>query len=346
MSEPRFLFFSIPDMNPEGVPPSEFKIFSYGKTETLNGDYEFDEEAACAVMANAASYGNKLTLDYEHQALQKPPVRAPAAGRYSIELRGDGLWATNVQWTPEASKHLKDKEYLYYSPAFTPDDKGRPKFLMNVALTNIPATKKMTPLVAAKAQFQETEMKTVLLALNLKDGASEAEALSAVTVLRQHQDHLVQLTGKVSIGEALAVVSAWKQQAEEVTALRARLEKQEADAALAAFDAEIAGAKAQTLLAASDDHKRNKAALSFKGKPGALDNLKAFISGLDRLLPDQTSPAVEPKPVSGGAVVLTAKEKEIAKKMNIAEDKMLANKVRLLSQKPVIDTDDDEEASA
>lgn len=140
----------------DGSLPSEFLIFAYGRTSTLKGAYTFDAEAGKTVLDNAKSYGNKLTLDYEHQALNSETngQPAPAAGRFDLELRGDGLWAVNVVWTPRAAEYLRNKEYLYYSPAFIPDKQGRPKRLLNVALTNIPATEQMQPLVAASATYR------------------------------------------------------------------------------------------------------------------------------------------------------------------------------------------------
>jgi phage I-like protein len=141
-------------MHSNGTLPTEFLIFAFGHTKTLNGDYDFDKEAANTVVDNAKKYGNKLTLDYEHQALnsEQNGQPAPAAGRFDLELRGDGLYAVNVQWTPRAAEFLRNKEYLYYSPAFIPDKQGRPKRLLNIALTNIPATEQMEPLVAARTE--------------------------------------------------------------------------------------------------------------------------------------------------------------------------------------------------
>ncbi len=345
MSPFQTLSFDLPDSGEKGDCPSEFCIFRLGNNETTKGDYEFDEESAAAVMRNAASYGNKLTIDYEHQALSDPPVKAPAAGRYSLEMRDDGLYAVNVQWTPDAKKHLSDKEYLYYSPAFLKDEKGRPSRLLNVALTNLPATKNMTALVAASQTFSETPMKTVLLALNLKDGASEAEALSAVTSLNRQSDEIVKLTGKASLAEAVGVIAAWKESAGEAVALKARLDKQELDAKSQAFDAAIDAAKKSALLALSDDHKRNKAALAFKAN-GGIESLNSFLSALDPLVVVAGARAEgEPKPVESAVVILTAKEKEIAHKMGIDEKLVLANKVRRASLTPVPVTDDEEDAA-
>ncbi len=202
--------------------PCEFCIFSFGTTSTLKGDYQLDAESAYALMAAAKDYGNRLTIDYEHQALSDPPIPAPAAGSYLLELRADGVYAVDVKWTDKAAAMLRAKEYLYFSPAFTADKQGRPNRLLNVALTNIPATKNMQSLVAANL-IQETRMHTVLTALSLKQDSSEAEALSAVTKLSEERKQLLAATGKENVAEAIGSIAALKQQAEKVEALTAEL---------------------------------------------------------------------------------------------------------------------------
>src|SRR6185295_1623379 len=131
---------------------------------------------------------------------------------------------------------------------------------------------------------QERPMKTVLCALALGESASEAEALSAVTKLQDGGKALLTLTGKASHDEAVATISGWKIAAEEVSALRETLAKQKAEADAKEFDAAIAEAKGKRLLAASDEHKRNKAALAFKGAANAMDSLRSFLSAFDPLI--------------------------------------------------------------
>jgi phage I-like protein len=267
-------------------------------------------------------------------------------------MRADGLWATDVRWTERAASMLKAKEYLYYSPAFLHDDDGRPTRLLNVALTNLPATRNMTPLVAAKLT-QETTMKTVLTALSLKDSASEAEALSAVTRLADDRRQLLTVTGKESVAEALGVVAAWKQSAGEIETLRADMLKKAKEQADRDFDAEIASAKKSGFLAASDEHKRNKQALSYKGKDDQLVALRGFIGALDPLIPgapvDSRVAASEPS-TGETSVTLTAEEKRIANKMGLKHEDVLKNKVRRLElakqPKAIVADDDDDDKDA
>lgn len=136
----------------------------------------FDDESAQSVLDAWTQHGTDLMVDYEHQALEEPPIKAPAAGWFEPELRDDGLWAVNVRWTPPAAAHLKNKEYRYYSPAFTSEKStGRILRLTNVALTNLPATKGLTPLVAASERGEE-----MALPEDKKTKASEEKKVTKV----------------------------------------------------------------------------------------------------------------------------------------------------------------------
>lgn len=134
--------------------PTEFRIFPRGTFSTTKGEFTFDDASAKSVLAAWRDHGIELSLDYEHAALEDSGEiagGAPAAGWYGLEVRDGQLWAVNVRWTPRAAEYLGNREYRYISPAFTTDAKGRVTRLINVALTNLPATDDLPALVAAKA---------------------------------------------------------------------------------------------------------------------------------------------------------------------------------------------------
>lgn len=133
-------------------PPSEFRIFRAGANETTKGTFVFDDAAAASVMSEYAEHGIDLMLDYDHASLGTgidPALSGKAAGWFNIEVRNGELWAVNVRWTPPAAEALRRKEWRFMSPAFGTDDSGRVASLLNVALTNLPATRKLEPLMAA-----------------------------------------------------------------------------------------------------------------------------------------------------------------------------------------------------
>jgi phage I-like protein len=129
-------------------PPTEFRIWGFGEVVTTKGTFLLDQDGAASVLACAADYGNRLGFDYNHASVLETGD-TPSAGTFELEVRADGLWAVNCQWTVNASNRLSAKEYLYFSPTFYVDGDNRITELMNIALTNLPATKNMDPLVAS-----------------------------------------------------------------------------------------------------------------------------------------------------------------------------------------------------
>lgn len=233
---------------PGGEPPREFRIFPFGRVETTKGVFLFDRKAAERVMQAWRDYGNRLSIDYEHQALE--PVSngpVPAAGWFELELREDGLWAVNVEWTPKAAELLRNREYRYFSPAFYAEE-GRIVELINLALTNLPATKRMEPLVAKAVGFESgpvyegssyhqwgekapwereegsgREKMTEILRLLGRESATEAEVAATVSRLVTLERTLTSLTGHQDLDQALAVVQGWRQAHEELPRVQERL---------------------------------------------------------------------------------------------------------------------------
>jgi len=113
---------------------------------------------AAPLVAAAAARGTPYVFDYEHQSLSAASEghKAPAAGWFqALEwIDGEGLFATDVQWTDTARRLIEDDEYRYVSPVFTWDRaSGRITGLINAALTNNPGLDGMrmvADLVAAR----------------------------------------------------------------------------------------------------------------------------------------------------------------------------------------------------
>jgi phage I-like protein len=157
--------FEAPVEGQKRVAPTEFRLFHYGVNETMKGPFTFDERSAESTMAMYARQRVPYMGDYEHMSLVRPPIKAPASiTEFVPEIRPDAngkpeLWATRVQWTDEAREELEAGKYRLYSPAFMPDvdAAGVPtpdnhiNYLINVALTNLPASYGLQPLVAASA---------------------------------------------------------------------------------------------------------------------------------------------------------------------------------------------------
>lgn len=239
----------------QATPPSEFRIFSFGRFESSQGAFEFTAESAKDCMAAFALKGTAMSADYEHRALHAAYSGdgvAPAAAWFDLEVRSDGLWAVRVKWTPRAEKYLTDREYRYFSPAFEAVDQGEDKpprvgRLVNLALTNLPATRDMEPLAASETSIPSTPpenstMKTVLTKLSLPEGASEADALVKVTALQEQLGALVALTGAKDAAGAAGVVKAWGEDVKALAEARAQLAEVKAAQEKAQLDGLLDGA--------------------------------------------------------------------------------------------------------
>ncbi len=133
--------------------PSEIRIFRAGINKTTKGDFLFDAKAAKAVTKAFEEYGNRLCFDYAHSAVPEKGARPQdqkAAGWFDLEVKDGELWAVNIEWTDTAKTEIEAKEWMYISPWFIFDEKtGRVLEILNIALTNTPATKEAAPLIAA-----------------------------------------------------------------------------------------------------------------------------------------------------------------------------------------------------
>lgn len=225
-------------------PPAEFRIFRAGTNETTKGVFLFDEESQKSVMAGFTRHGADVPIDYEHKMLDwlAPASDMVAAGWFTPEVRSGDLWATNVRWTNKAAAHLREGEWRYMSPAFTTGEDGRILELINVALTNLPATHQLEALVAASARALSEQitpaspekgtpkMKNILIALGLSESASEADAIVALSRLRDAAAQDKQVSAQVlsiaeakTVEEAIGKVAAYRDEAAKVSKLSARV---------------------------------------------------------------------------------------------------------------------------
>lgn len=155
------------------TPPSEFQLFAPGPHQSTKGEFTFDERSAQLVMEEHRAYGNDRSSDYEHQSLHVPPIESPASSWFDLEVREGALWAVNVRWTDNALKRLAAGEYRYFSPAFYTDEEGCITGFINFALTNLPATHDMEPLVAASRRA--LDQRTVSLSTSFSVIAAELD---------------------------------------------------------------------------------------------------------------------------------------------------------------------------
>lgn len=222
---------------PTDGPPGEVRLFRAGANDTEKGVFLFTERSATAVLAAAQRWGNEYSFDYEHQALQSPPVEAPAAGWFELETRdtpdGPELWATRIRWTPRALERIRDREYRYTSPAFLTDADDVIVELINVAITNLPATRALPALIAANHRRPFTgaagapkgdRMKNLMRKLGLQEDASEDAALEAVRTLTADREVIQRLAREVPDGaDLIGTVLSWRDAARTVETLTSQV---------------------------------------------------------------------------------------------------------------------------
>lgn len=327
----------------ERVPPSEFRIFTAGVVSTTKGVFLFDDRAAVAVMAAYQEHGADIPVDYDHMMLDPyaPMGGGKAAGWLKLELRMGELWAVDVKWTPAGDRALRDAEYRYISPAFYTDDEGRMSRLINVALTNLPATHGLEPLVAASettAQVAQrsTPMKQVLVALGLSESASEADALVALSKDRDAVKDVLSLTGATSLSAALGILAGFKEEAGKTKVLSARVV--ELETGLRKKEVErIVGEKvtAGYLTPANRD---------FAIKLGMKDpeSFDSYLATLTSQVVVDTSGGKDRPAKQAAKVALSKDERSIAERFGMSAKEFNAKCLSDVGDEPIADDEDDE----
>ncbi|HHV7522982.1 TPA: phage protease [Burkholderia orbicola] len=159
-------------------------------------------DGAQRIVAAVNARKSLMVIDYDHQTLSAATsgTQAPAAGWIkAVEWRdGEGLFATDFEWTNRGQQYVAAKEYRYLSPVFTYDADGNVLQLINVALTNNPALDELNEVMLAAASRlvdadfvpnppKEPSMKELMavlrLLLKLPETATEAQATASLQAL-------------------------------------------------------------------------------------------------------------------------------------------------------------------
>jgi hypothetical protein len=149
-----------------GEPVHEFLLIPFGEVKVerpcAGGSFVFTRAQAESARRWFEGIGRKLAIDYEHQSFDRfntrPDGLRPAAGWIGgLEIRDDGLWATEITWTERAAELLRSGEYRYFSPVifWKDEDQSDVAGLGPVALTNDPAMRGVMPLAARRADGVE-----------------------------------------------------------------------------------------------------------------------------------------------------------------------------------------------
>jgi phage I-like protein len=136
-------------------PPDRFLIFAWGNNVSDKGDAILDEAGVKEILSRLGN--RECMLDLEHLSTDKDRITYDPDARawFKVEVTDRGLEAVDVRWTADGERRIRAKLQRYTSPAFYVDSDDRIVDLFNVALTALPATRYITPLVAASKTAKE-----------------------------------------------------------------------------------------------------------------------------------------------------------------------------------------------
>lgn len=296
---------------PDGQPtlPTEVRLFKAGENRTSKGVFKFTATSAKSVIDAWTEQGNPMNFDWDHAMLKggsDPAEAGKAAGWFEPEIRQGELWATKVEWTPLAQQKIRHKEFRFLSPAFAHTKDREVLELVNVALTNIPATKAMQPLMANKEQSMDP---VTLALLGLKPEATPVEITATITALKANSDQVTALQA-------------------EIAELRKAKEQGEVDALVKA------GKEEGKIAPAMEDWAKAQSAAA----------LKAYLAVAVKIVTPAaaatTTVAPEKKPEPTTTVTLSKEELAMAKALGQSAKDMLARKIERAGQDPVAEDDE------
>jgi phage I-like protein len=186
--------------------PVAFRIWKSGENPTDHGMTVLTPESLAMLLAEQAKRGNRYSIDFDHASLdvKAPPEARRAAGWFQLGTRDGGdLWAESVEWTDVALSGLTKTppEFRYFSPAYDQQKDGTVVSLINLALTNNPATWHVTALANSKGN--PMTIKECLAALFGSDEEKKKAAYAALATMAEGDDD----DGKVAKA-ALATAAA------------------------------------------------------------------------------------------------------------------------------------------
>lgn len=138
------------------TPRSEFLLFPFGSIPTAYGELLFDTDSGRELLKcyrkTTQNRDGWLDIDIAHLSRTDiPDLEAHlSAGKFKVEMRSDGLYVTQIAYTPEAYEAVASQKLKYYSPVINYDGKLRIVELLQIALTNIPAMKNAQPLALSQ----------------------------------------------------------------------------------------------------------------------------------------------------------------------------------------------------
>lgn len=339
---------------------TEFRLFAFGENPTEKGTFLLTKADARACVEAWKARGTDLSFDYEHDVTREGFGPRPAAGWCGLEARSDGLYAVGVRWTATAQRLIDGKEYRYFSPLFEHTGDGHVVNIINIALTNTPATHGIEPLVAAsrapKRRTARGQAQPISTLTRGRSGLSrstmdEEEKKAMKAALADMQDKCKAMAAKLAEDDKKDdTTQAAEGDGDDDKKDDDKKDAVSAAAALCALTGEknplaalakLVGSKGEPAPAAETVASRVALAVSEGKLPPALkpvaeswshEQLSAYLANT-KAVPTRANGAAAKPGQQGGLVSLSANDKAVARNLGISEEKFLAQKQRLAAQK-------------
>lgn len=307
--------------------PRPFRLFRIGENMLTRNGSEFKLALSADDLAAIAEYnrkkGEKIPLDSRHalflaaeraglteaDALKSVPSSVSALGFARLEMRDDGLYATEIELLPLAAELFRQGALRYYSPVIRGLDGKSPLRVTSIAFDNVPALNNLDILAASgedgiKSTTPETGKK---MEVNMTRTEIALRNLLGDDSLALSDSNDESVASKI---EALAA---------ELPELRRK-----------------AGEAEKLALAAETEKKRaliDQAIAENRATNAERDGLmKLDVAWLAAELPKRaqnavpTAPLPEKKDDADESEALTAEEKSFAEKMGLSAEEFLKSK--------------------
>jgi ADP-ribose pyrophosphatase YjhB (NUDIX family) len=191
MTSHKVITLSALPLSATGEPPRDFTLIPRGTLRTVYGDFEWDDESARLTAAAWARRNRRFLWDYEHlsgftgtngKPLASVHDRRSAGDAASPVAASDGFKLTDMRWTPDAERYIRNREYLYYSPVIAVDETSKPPRIVDViksSLTNDPATLGCAPLTLSADEMDELSLAPSIAAATATAATEELAAKPA-----------------------------------------------------------------------------------------------------------------------------------------------------------------------
>lgn len=273
MKSEQIEFYRISNGAREGELPKRMKILNWGRNPAVGKFSPVVSDHTVAVLtANQLAGGaDRVAIDFEHNTCKGTPAyrestpepRKVAGYGTPLAISGDGLYLTDIEWTPAGREYAMN--YADLSPAIRPNAANDVEFLHSVALCRQGA-------VAGLSFYSAINPEGVNMEEDIKKMGEQFSAVQAV--LDDLKTRLDALTNTAAPMEAMSAATA------KIDSLEAKIVALSADLAADATRRD----KAALLDGALRDGKVIALSAEAVGKLST-DDLKAHIAAVKSTVP-------------------------------------------------------------